>query len=77
MQYKQIDCKIKEIYFNAKPLKEDAEVIESRFNLVLKNLSKPTIYEKSIQVICALYCTYASFRSISTGCCEDYRFCSK
>ena len=46
MQYKQIDCKIKEIYFNARPLKEEAEVIEARFvfwnslnNLAINNMA--------------------------------------
>ena len=46
MQYKQINCKMKEIYFNARPLKEDAEVIESRFtfwnslnNLAINNMA--------------------------------------
>lgn len=46
MEYKQIDCKFKEIYYTAKPIKEDAEVIESRFlfwnslnNLAIKNMA--------------------------------------
>ena len=46
MDYKIIDCKIKEIYFNAKPIVEDEAIVESRFlfwnslnNLAVQNIS--------------------------------------
>ena len=32
MQSKIIDSKLKEIYYTAQPIKEEAEVLESRFN---------------------------------------------
>lgn len=32
MQFKFIDTKMKEIYYNSVPLKEDNELVESRYN---------------------------------------------
>lgn len=45
MDYKVIDCKIKEIYFNAKPIEEDEAIVESRslFWNSLKNLAVQNI----------------------------------
>lgn len=46
MQYKQIDCKIKEIYYNAKPITEEPEIEESAHkfwnslnNLAIRNIA--------------------------------------
>ncbi|HIS88521.1 TPA: hypothetical protein IAA87_03745 [Candidatus Avigastranaerophilus faecigallinarum] len=45
MDYKVIDCKLKEIYFNAKPIEEDEAIVESRslFWNSLKNLAVQNI----------------------------------
>ena len=48
--YKQIDCKIKEIYYNAKPIQEEVEVIESRF-LFWNSLNNLAVQNFSIQQI--------------------------
>ena len=50
MQFKQIDCKMKEIYFNARPLKEEAEVIEARFTF-WNSLNNIAINNMAIQQI--------------------------
>lgn len=48
MQYKLIDSKIKEIYFNAELISEEDEVVESRF-LFWNNLNSIAIQNISIQ----------------------------
>ncbi len=50
MQYREIDCKIKEIYFNAKPIQEDAEIVESRF-LFWNSLNSLAVKNRAIQQI--------------------------
>ncbi len=48
MQYKVIDCKIKEIYFNAVPIEESEEVTESR-TLFWKSLNNLAVQNISMQ----------------------------
>jgi hypothetical protein len=50
MNYKVIDCKVKEIYFNAVPIQEAEEVVESR-SLVWKSLNNLAMQNYSIQQI--------------------------
>lgn len=50
MDFKVIDCKIKEIYFNAKPIQEDESLVESRF-LFWKSLNNLAVQNISIQQI--------------------------
>ncbi len=48
MDYKVIDCKIKEIYFNAKPIEEDESIVESR-SLFWNSLNNLAVQNISIQ----------------------------
>ena len=50
MQYKVIDCKIKEIYFNLKPIQEEDSLVESRF-LFWNSLNNLAVQNMSIQQI--------------------------
>ena len=50
MEYRQIDCKMKEIYFESKPIQEEEDILRSRLDFWMK-MNCMAIQNMSIQRI--------------------------